>query len=57
MSNSWDESGSVMVEYALVLALLSVAFIAGLFTVEATTDSVFTNMQQEMIHYGLRDGQ
>lgn len=56
MSNSWDESGSVMVEYALVLALLSVAFIAGLFTVEATTDSVFTTMQREMIHYGLRDG-
>jgi Flp pilus assembly pilin Flp len=56
MSSIWDESGTVMVEYALVLGLLSLAFIAGMFAIEGATNSTFSNLQNKLIDYGLRDG-
>ena len=33
MSSLWDENGTVIVEYGLVLALLSVGFIAGMIAI------------------------
>jgi len=51
-----DESGTVMVEYALVLALLSVAFIAGLKLIEFTALATLANLQQNLLIYGTRVG-
>jgi len=56
MSSIWDESGTVMVEYALVLSLLSLGFIAGMFTIEQATNSTLLKLQSELIDYGLRNG-
>jgi Flp pilus assembly pilin Flp len=52
-----DESGSVMVEYGLVLALLSFAFMGGMFFIERTTSSSLNFVQGELLNYGLRNGQ
>jgi Flp pilus assembly pilin Flp len=57
MSTTWDESGTVIVEYGLVLALLSVGFILGMTTIDLVTNAALTNAQLELQNYGLRNGQ
>jgi Flp pilus assembly pilin Flp len=52
-----DENGSVMVEYGLVLALLSFAFMGGMFVIESTTSTSLSYLQNELLSYGLRNGQ
>lgn len=52
-----DESGNVLVEYALVLSLLSFAFMGGVYAIESTTSTILTNVQTELLNYGLRNGQ
>lgn len=52
-----DESGSVMVEYGLVLALLSFAFMGGMYLLESMTSSSLIFVQTELTNYGLRNGQ
>jgi Flp pilus assembly pilin Flp len=56
MSWTRDEAGSVMVEYALVLSLLSLAFIGGMFYIDFTTSQTLGNLETATLHYGLRDG-
>ncbi len=51
-----DEAGTVMVEYALVLSLLSFAFIGGMFSIESATSSVLGKVQYEVLQYALRNG-
>jgi Flp pilus assembly pilin Flp len=43
MSTAWDESGTLIVEYGLVLALLSVGFIFGMTTIDVITNAALTN--------------
>lgn len=43
-----DESGNVLVEYALVLSLLSLAFIAGMLAVEKAADTALTTVQIQL---------
>lgn len=50
-----DESGAVLVEYALVLALLSFAFIGGMIFIESTVSNTLFYVQQEFQNYGLRN--
>ncbi len=51
-----DENGAVLVEYALVLALLSFGFIAGMYVIDGATATALTNVQAELLNYGLRNG-
>jgi Flp pilus assembly pilin Flp len=51
-----DESGAVLVEYALVLALLSFVFMGGMYAVEKATSISLGNAQNELTNYGLRNG-
>ena len=56
MSSLWDENGTVIVEYGLVLALLSVGFILGMKAVDTITSAALTNAQTSLVNYGLRIG-
>jgi Flp pilus assembly pilin Flp len=56
MSSFWDENGTVIVEYGLVLALLSVGFIAGMITIDTITSAALGNAQTSLVNYGLRIG-
>ncbi len=56
MADIRDEHGSVMVEYALVLSLLSFAFMGGMVAVGIATSAALTNTQTELTQYGLRNG-
>jgi Flp pilus assembly pilin Flp len=51
-----DESGSVMVEYALVLSLLSLAFISGMRFIDYQVSAALSFVQGELIYYALRNG-
>ena len=51
-----DESGNVLVEYALVLSLLSLAFMGGMLAVETATSTALNTVQTELLNYGLRNG-
>jgi Flp pilus assembly pilin Flp len=51
-----NESGTVLVEYALVLALLSFAFLGGMKVVGLATSAASTNVTGELLHYAERDG-
>jgi Flp pilus assembly pilin Flp len=51
-----DEAGAVLVEYALVLALLSLAFIAGFKGIEAATSTALSSLQNNLLQYGMRAG-
>jgi Flp pilus assembly pilin Flp len=56
--NPWrDERGAVLVEYALVLALLSVGFISGMEAIETAAATTLNNASAELTQYGLRSGQ
>lgn len=52
-----DASGTVIVEYGLVLALLSVGFILGMTAIDTVTNAALVNVQNELIEYGLRISQ
>jgi Flp pilus assembly pilin Flp len=54
MRARWDEDGSVMVEYGLVLALLSFAFMGGMAAVTGATHAAQLNLQSQLLSYGLR---
>jgi Flp pilus assembly pilin Flp len=51
-----DDGGAVLAEYALVLALLSVAFISGMLAIERNAASALSTSQTELLNYGLRNG-
>jgi Flp pilus assembly pilin Flp len=50
-----DESGTVLVEYALVLALLSFALIGGMTFMENRCFVTLSNFQNELTNYSLRN--
>jgi Flp pilus assembly pilin Flp len=56
MSGMRDQSGTVMVEYALILALLALAFISGLKAVEGAASTALSNVQTNLNTYDLRAG-
>ena len=43
-----DEQGNVLVEYALVLSLLSVGFIAGMLAIEKAANTALTTVQTQL---------
>jgi pilus assembly protein Flp/PilA len=45
-----DESGQAMVEYALILALVSVAAITILSTLGGSVSSIFSKINQDLSH-------
>jgi Flp pilus assembly pilin Flp len=47
----FDDSGAVLVEYALVLALLSFAFVGGMELVEQATFSALVYFENELHSY------
>jgi Flp pilus assembly pilin Flp len=51
-----SEEGNVLVEYALVLSLLSFAFIAGMLAIETAASSALTNVQSELLNFQLQNG-
>jgi Flp pilus assembly pilin Flp len=51
-----DASGTVMVEYAVVLALLSVVLVLGLQAVATVTFTALSTLQGNLLTYGLRPG-
>lgn len=51
-----DESGAVLAEYALVLALLSIPFMIGMKLVENATAQALLSVQGSMLNYGTRLG-
>jgi Flp pilus assembly pilin Flp len=53
MSQLQDQSGSVLAEYALVLALLSLVFMAGMTAVDTATSNTLTSAQGALLNYGL----
>ena len=54
MSILRDESGNVLVEYALVLSLLSLAFIAGMLAVEKAANAALTGVQSGLCEFELQ---
>jgi Flp pilus assembly pilin Flp len=52
-----DEQGAVMVEYALVLALLSLAVVSGMKAIETAAATTLNSTSSELTQYGLRSGQ
>lgn len=50
-----DERGTVMVEYAIVLTLVSLALMTGMGIVENATANALAYVQTELMHYALRD--
>jgi Flp pilus assembly pilin Flp len=51
-----DEHGAVLVEYALVLALLSLAFMGGMSAIEVATSAAYTYVTGELLDYAERNG-
>jgi Flp pilus assembly pilin Flp len=51
-----DAAGAVLAEYALVLALLALVFIAGLEAVDGATASALSNLGTELMNYAMRNG-
>jgi len=51
-----DQRGTVMVEYALILALLALAFISGLKAVEGAASAALQQLQTNFGTYDLRVG-
>jgi Flp pilus assembly pilin Flp len=46
----------VLVEYALVLALVSICFIVGLKAIEVAANTALTYVGKELLNYALRNG-
>jgi Flp pilus assembly pilin Flp len=56
LSVACDDTGSVLVEYALVLSLLSITFMAGMRLVEGAAFAALTTLGSGLISYGTRVG-
>lgn len=51
-----NDSGAVLVEYALVLALLSLAFMSGMAALEHAISAAYTYVTSELLNYAERNG-
>jgi Flp pilus assembly pilin Flp len=56
LARACDDSGTVIVEYALVLSLLSLSFVIGMQLVESAAFAALTAMGNGLIEYGTRVG-
>jgi Flp pilus assembly pilin Flp len=52
-----SDDGGVLVEYALLLALLSLPLFAALVAIEGATVNAYSNVTTELLYYAERNGQ
>jgi Flp pilus assembly pilin Flp len=50
-----DTNGNTLVEYAMVMSLLSVAMLSGMSAIGTAAASALSNVESELLNYGIRN--
>lgn len=50
------DSGQVLVEYALVIAVLTIPMMGGMYAIEKATWAAYENVTGELLNYAARNG-